>query len=272
MRRNRRRGFTLIELLVVIAIIAILIALLLPAVQQAREAARRMSCKNNLKQMGLALHNYHGVFKTLPPGYRFKPNSPSDGLGTANVSLLPYLEQANLQNLIDPTIPWYLLTPNLARQHIAVFVCPTDPASNPTTYPFIAALGVPVGDTFANSSYAYSKGWDDALCFSPGFGAPPVTRKSGVFAFHSKTRFADITDGTSNTFAIGEAASGFPICTGIGCTTPDPAGNTSAHGWLVGGASLEPFYAGLRIICNHFFSMIDLPQVYGPLRNSLDRC
>lgn len=243
MRRYRRSGFTLIELLVVIAIIAILIALLLPAVQQAREAARRMHCKNNLKQMGLALHNYHDVYKTLPPGYRFKPNSPTDGLGTANVSLLPYLEQANLQILIDPKTPWFLLTPRVARQHVSVFVCPSDSAPSPTTYPFIAALGLPVGDTFANSSYAYSKGWNDALCFGPGFGAPPVTNKSGVFAFHSKTRFADITDGTSNTFAIGEAASGFAMCTGIGCTTPDPAGNRSAHGWLVGGAGLEPFYA-----------------------------
>jgi len=234
----------MIELLVVIAIIAILIALLLPAVQQAREAARRMQCKNNLKQLGLALHNYHDVHSVLPPGYRFKPNSPSDGLGTANVSLLPYLEQANLQSLIDPNIPWYLLPPTIATQQIPVFVCPSDVAPSPTTYPFIAGLSLPAGGAFANSSYAYSMGWHDALAFSPGFGAPPVTSKSGTFAFHSSTKFRDVTDGTSNTFAIGEAASGFEMCSGIGCTTPLPTGETSAHGWLVGGSALEPFYAG----------------------------
>ena len=244
MRRYQRPGFTLIELLVVIAIIAVLVALLLPAVQQAREAARRMQCKNNLKQLGLALHNYHDVHSVLPPGYRFKPNSPADGLGTANVSLLPYLEQASLQSLIDPNIPWYLLPPKIATQQIPVFVCPSDVAPSPTTYPFIAGLGLPAGGAFANSSYAYSMGWHDALAFSPGFGAPPVTPKSGTFAFHSKTKFRDVTDGTSNTFAIGEAASGFEMCSGIGCTTPLPTGETSAHGWLVGGSALEPFYAG----------------------------
>ncbi|MCP4513594.1 MAG: DUF1559 domain-containing protein, partial [Fuerstiella sp.] len=251
MRRYRKSGFTLIELLVVIAIIAILIALLLPAVQQAREAARRIQRKNHLQQLGLAMHNYHGVHNTLPPGYRFKPNSPSDGLGTANVSLLPYLEKANLQSLIDPNIPWYLLQPKVAKLHVPTFVCPSDVGASPTTYPFVAALGVPVGDTFANSSYAYSMGWQDSLCFSAGFGAPPVTPKSGAFAFHSKTKFRDVTDGTSNTFAMGEAASGFPMCSGIGCTSPLPSGETSAHGWLVGGSALEPFYTmGFRYAGN----------------------
>lgn len=184
------------------------------------------------------------VHSVLPPGYRFKPNSPSDGLGTANVSLLPYLEQASLQNLIDPNIPWYLLPPTIATQQIPVFVCPSDVAPSPATYPFIAGLGLPAGGEFANSSYAYSMGWHDALAFSPWFGAPPVTLKSGIFAFHSRTKFRDVTDGTSNIFAIGEAASGFEMCSGIGCTTPLPTGETSAHGWLVGGSALEPFYAG----------------------------
>src|SRR3954454_21148910 len=99
---HRVRGFTLIELLVVIAIIAVLVALLLPAVQQAREAARRVQCKNNLKQMGLALHNYLDVYTCFPPLGCY----PAAAVGqwktfSAQARLLPYLEQANLQNLID---------------------------------------------------------------------------------------------------------------------------------------------------------------------------
>lgn len=240
-RKTQNTGFTLVELLVVIAIIGILVALLLPAVQAAREAARRMQCRNNLRQMGIAMHNYHDVYKKLPPGYRFKPNSATDGMGTPNVSLLPYLEQENVQNLIDPNLPWFLLTPAAAQTKIPTFVCPSDVAPDLGTYPFVAALGVPVGDTFATSSYGFSTGWRDALCFGPDFSAPPVTNKSGVFAFHSATRLADILDGTSNTFAIGEAASGFAMCTGVDCTNPIP-GAASKHGWLVGGAGLEPFY------------------------------
>lgn len=104
-RSLRSRGFTLIELLVVIAIIAILIALLLPAVQQAREAARRTQCKNNLKQIGLAMHNYHDIFNTLPPGYisRF-PNvivSGEQGLYSWGAMILPQVEQANLYSVLN---------------------------------------------------------------------------------------------------------------------------------------------------------------------------
>lgn len=250
MATSRQRGFTLIELLVVIAIIAILVALILPAVQNAREAARRTQCRNNLKQLGIALHNYHAVYRMLPPGYRFKPNSPIEAMGTPNVSLLPYLEQANLKDLADAEIPWYLQSPSTAKTIVPIFVCPSDVAHNPMSYPWVASMGVPVGDTFANSSYGYSWGYRDAFSLSRTFGAPRVTRESGVFAIHSRTRFRDITDGASHTFAIGEAASGFEICEGIGCTQPvtGPNGaNGSAHGWLVGGAGVEPFYAtGLR--------------------------
>lgn len=241
MRTSPRTAFTLVELLVVIAIIGILVALLLPAVQAAREAARRMQCRNNLRQVGIALHNYHDVHKKFPPGYRFKPMSPIDGMGTANVSLLPYLEQQNLQDLVDPNVPWFLLSPSVARTIVPTFGCPSDVAENPATYPFVAALGVPVGDTFATSSYGFSVGWRDAICFGANFGPSPPSNKSGVFAIHSETRIADVLDGTSNTFAVGEAASGFEMCSGINCTDPLP-GETSKHGWLVGGAGLEPFF------------------------------
>src|SRR5262245_60347417 len=98
-RFGRRRGFTLIELLVVIAIIAVLIALLLPAVQQAREAARRTQCRNNLKQIGLALHNYHDVFSIFPPGnLQIGECCNADNEITWAISILPYIEQTNLQN------------------------------------------------------------------------------------------------------------------------------------------------------------------------------
>src|SRR5215813_2046814 len=114
MRVRRRSGFTLIELLVVIAIIAVLIGLLLPAVQQAREAARRSQCKNNLKQMGLAMHNYHDVYQCFPPGYLGYPAGNGGSCATINNTtqrgqgwgwgafLLPYLDQGNLYNLLSP--------------------------------------------------------------------------------------------------------------------------------------------------------------------------
>src|SRR5262245_48859233 len=111
LKSNRpARGFTLIELLVVIAIIAILIALLLPAVQQAREAARRTSCKNNLKQLGIALHSYHDAHRTLPPGYLYRPNTgstpPSNAAGFSwGAMSLPFLDQANLYQQFNWNVP-----------------------------------------------------------------------------------------------------------------------------------------------------------------------
>lgn len=241
-RKHRKGGISLTELLVVLAIIAILLLLLLPAVQQAREAARRMQCQNNLKQLGLALHNYHDVYRVLPPGHRFKPGSPPDAVSTPNVSLLPFLEQQNLYHLLNVDLPWYALSPNMMTYDIAAFSCPSDTARSPHTYPFFTALALPSGDTLSNSSYAYSLGADDALCFSPGFGARPVNAQSGVFAYHSSTKIRDITDGASNTFAVGEAASGKLMCSGVGCTTPDPSGAISVHSWVIGGSSQDTFF------------------------------
>ncbi|MCA9068546.1 MAG: DUF1559 domain-containing protein, partial [Planctomycetaceae bacterium] len=225
------------------AIIAILIALILPAVQQAREAARRTQCRNNLKQLGLAMNNYHSTFQSFPPGYRFQSGSNINAVGTANISLLPYLDQANLQDLIDPETPWFMVSPTVAQQVLPVFLCPSDAGPVTTKYSFLSGTTFNVGDTFANSSYAHSVGWNDAMCFGPNYSARPVTLRSGVFAFHSNTRFRDITDGASNTFAMGEAASGFPMCTGVNCTGPVLT-EKSAHGWLVGGANLASFYGG----------------------------
>lgn len=133
---RQTRGFTLVELLVVIAIIGILVSLLLPAVQYAREAARRASCQNNLKQTSLALLNYESTFRTLPPGYlhKFGPAGPyyeanHMGFGWGSV-LLPYLEQSNVYREFDFTLPAFGESNRPARErHLNVFLCPTDPYS-----------------------------------------------------------------------------------------------------------------------------------------------
>lgn len=243
--RNHKRnhkGFTLIELLVVIAIIAILIALLLPAVQQAREAARRSSCRNNLKQLGLALHNYHSAHRIFPMGgLAGFTSSGANAWASANTMLLPYLDQANIYNLYNSNQPW-LDTPNsTAALSIPVFNCPSSSHQRPEPIPAAtqalaagAGLDALNGPTIGTTDYIYSKGPNEAWCVVQAF----PQSKIGMFDTTHQVRIRDITDGTTNTFAMGEGAAGnlFPVAAFGTPTTQAVAATgekmTAYQGWV----------------------------------------
>jgi prepilin-type N-terminal cleavage/methylation domain-containing protein/prepilin-type processing-associated H-X9-DG protein len=216
---RHRRGFTLIELLVVIAIIAILIALLLPAVQQAREAARRTQCRNNLKQMGLALHNYHDVYNRFP-ARRYGTTSvgcstvqcSNSGRITGWVGMLPYLDQAPLYNRIqtgDPTAATPIAPggprgdQNWAVWNLSpvVYRCPSDP-------------GVSISSNGSGHSYVFCAG-DTILNINS------LANSRGVFGQTMFRKISDIIDGASNTIGISEILCNAPVAAG-----PD-VGNTA---------------------------------------------
>jgi prepilin-type N-terminal cleavage/methylation domain-containing protein len=214
-----RRGFTLIELLVVIAIIAVLIALLLPAVQQAREAARRTQCRNNLKQLGLALHNYHDNFFVFPMGFSdiVAGNSERHGAGWSwGTMLLPHLDQAPLYNQFNfNSTPYAVQTlggqavqnQQLVGTPLTVFSCPSDTkpaavANNGGAANTAAGQGTAAA---ATSSYMGSRGsFNGAFCAESGTAITVDARNNGLLIVNGSRRMRDITDGTSNVFAIGE--------------------------------------------------------------------
>jgi prepilin-type N-terminal cleavage/methylation domain-containing protein/prepilin-type processing-associated H-X9-DG protein len=216
----RRSGFTLIELLVVIAIIGVLVGILLPAVQQAREAARRAQCQNNLKQLGLALHNYHEAHATFPPAYVADTNAPARDPDTFDAGpgfawgalLLPQLDQAPLYHQLNfSRACWDASQAALVRTTLPVFLCPSDtgPAG-----PFAVkdAAGTVLA-TFAKSSYAVNAGQEEPWGFTV---ADYAAIADGPFYRNSRTRVADVTDGLSQTVFVGEHSSVLSFKTWVG--------------------------------------------------------
>lgn len=235
MRRHAHKGFTLIELLVVIAIIAILIALLLPAVQQAREAARRIECKNKLKQFGLALHNYHDVHLCFPPGVlggdtRFygRVSDSIRGFGWGAYTL-PYVEELAVFNEIDFGQPIFVDFPANATNgnerylsgfSMPKFLCPSDvrvPNDQSITWaPGIGASSY-VGNFGVNGLTASRRNvpWHEIAPFGAFVNSfrpsnLPNATSTGPFYLNSKTRLRDITDGTTNVVCISERQGNLP--------------------------------------------------------------
>ena len=234
-----RRAFTLIELLVVIAIIAILIGLLLPAVQKVREAAARIKCTNNLKQLGLAMHMHHDANQVFPPGYEQKqspsyPSVPAFRWRWSSIAkLTPYLEQTAIYNACDLDNPLYDAAGNVINskgnqlavsQLVPILLCPSDPLSGNRPDPL-----------FGPTNYAACVGSGKAGGFrTPVAGQP---QPDGIFYNGSKTRMADITDGTSSTALMGETLIG----PNTGATTTLPAGAAQRErlcAWTQGGGAM----------------------------------
>ena len=232
---NGRSGFTLIELLVVIAIIAILVALLLPAVQQAREAARRTECKNHLKQLGLAFHNYAETYNGLPPvritsSTEVSPGTMANAVRSGwSVSLLPYLDQATVANAYDFNYAHFQPQNQLAvNTKLSVFVCPSTPGGNRSVQLYYGPsttltgdVGTPntdqqVADSFGAAGDYYARATQGNYIYDS-------TGRRGLFSMESNAsvKLAKMTDGLSNTIFLDEIA-GRPNRYVRGVLTPNP--------------------------------------------------
>ena len=215
-RTVRRSAFTLIELLVVIAIIAVLISLLLPAVQQAREAARRSQCKNNLKQMGLAMHNYLEAQTCFPIGGAYSATTTGTSW-SAQARILPYLDQANLQNLINWSLP-YDAQGNVTRTRVPVFLCPSEINDRLRSDP------KPADPNFSHYPINYGVNFGTWFVWDPMTG----TAGNGAFGPNLRITSANFTDGLSNTIGMAEVKAYMPYLrdsgapSGVGQPQPTP--------------------------------------------------
>lgn len=259
---TRRSGFTLVELLVVIAIIGILVGLLLPAVQAAREAARRMQCSNNVKQIALAMHNYESAYKTFPLAWWL--DIPGGNVAAANgsswgISILPFLEQTNLYNQFDQRFPALNeLGPiaqanvQLIRQPLSFYKCPSSPWDVAEIYEGDASgAGLPVTWNAAGSDYISTTGVRGAFARIAYSGSPGGSRHGalpaqGVFGDNRNGKIGAMTDGTSNTCLIAERTGGPRIYVGTapaaaltGLLVPTNGGGwgdlLNGENWLSGG-------------------------------------
>ncbi|MFM7319871.1 MAG: DUF1559 domain-containing protein [Isosphaeraceae bacterium] len=225
------RAFTLIELLVVIAIIAVLISLLLPAVQSAREAARKAQCLNNMKQIGLGLHNYHEIHNTFPPGYVsfFRRDSGDEGTAEDDIGpgwgwasqILPQLEQRTIHNAINFSLTMtYAANETAQLSRISSFLCPSDFTTNK----------VPVRDE-SNSTTIYTVGTSNYIgVYGVGEIGEAPGRGNGTFFRNSRVGINQMTDGSSNTFVVGERSHNLSYATWTG---------RAIGGWLFTTASFE---------------------------------
>jgi prepilin-type N-terminal cleavage/methylation domain-containing protein/prepilin-type processing-associated H-X9-DG protein len=240
--RETRRGFTLIELLVVIAIIAVLIALLLPAVQSAREAARRAQCLNNLKQLGLAMHNYHSAIGSFPMGtttaYQDPGTASSWGTWGANALLLPYLEQQPIYNACNFNVSvWQgtlaVLNTTTYLTRLAAFVCPSDGMTGQeNTNNYFGSVGTTAG--YRNNSDS-----------------------TGIFALSRTYGIQNVTDGTSNTIAFSEALVSTTAGSAKQAKWRDGPSNTTGVSAAYTALDAATNLAGLRQdwqVCNQWFA------------------
>lgn len=192
---SRRKAFTLVELLVVIAIIGVMVGLLLPAVQAAREAARRMSCSNNMRQLGLAMQNYESAVRRIPPSACVNPKTTANASWSIHGRLFPYLEQNVLANQIDLSLNWSNY-PILNYYRVPTYVCPSDPRSG--TARDTSQTGTTVQFFLYPTTYAFNLGtW---------FVYDPLTNRGGDGVTHPNAdlRFAHVTDGLSKTLWAAE--------------------------------------------------------------------